>query len=329
VSRKWLAIGAAILVFAAGGGIALRLRAHKLKPAQPAPAAIVPSENNESELTGPVQPQNSILVAAPIEGTLEAFFVDVNQEVYEGQLLGRIHNADLDTAQQQAHLKLDTAQTRATTLAGDQLAARLETSRATVDQSRARVDVDRFEKTYQSQRKLWDLGATARLTFEKAQKDYDESRKALERADASAKQASDRGAAIEAEIDTVNQAVTGATAALDRAKADVANAEIHSPADGIVMARRGAPGELVDLSVKDLFQIGTKLTSLQVSVSPNPATLARIHPGKTATVHVTGITLEELTGTVREVHASEVIVDFTSPAALTKLDLTAQVKLKF
>jgi multidrug resistance efflux pump len=329
VPRKWLIVGAVVLVFAAGGGVAIRLRAHKVKPAQATQAVTVPLENPDTELTGRVRPQSSILVAAPMEGTLEAFFVDVNQEVYQGQLLGRIRNADLENAQQQAQLKLDTTQARATTLAGDQLAARLEASRATVDQSRAHAEIDRLEKGYQNQKKLWDLGATARLAFEKAEKDYKDARAALDRADASAKQASDHAAAIEAEIDAVNRAVTDATAAIERAKADLANAEIHSPADGIVMARRGQPGEAVDPSIKDLLQIGTGLTSLQVAVSPDPAMLARIHPGQAAAVHVNEITPDELTGTVREVRGSEVVIDFTSPVALMKLDQTAHVKLKF
>ena len=39
----------------------------------------------------------TINVAAPIEGTVGAFFADVGQEVFEGQLLARITNGGLET----------------------------------------------------------------------------------------------------------------------------------------------------------------------------------------------------------------------------------------
>ena len=326
--RKWL-IAIALLVVLAAGGIAIRLRAHKLKTAQAPPAVPAAFPATPDDFVGRVQPRKIIQVAAPMEGTLEAFFVDVGQEVYKDQLLGRIRNANLENAEQQAQLDLDKAQTRVTTLGGDQLAARLEASRAEVDQSRARSDVDRLEEIYQNQRKLWDLGATARLAFEKAQKDYTEARGAIDRADRSAKQAAERVAAVDGEIEAANRALTEATGAVDRAKAELANVEIHSPADGIVIARRGQAGEPVDPSMKDLLQIGTELTSLQITVTPDPATLARIHAGQSATIHVSAMAPDELEGTVREAHGPEMILDFTSPVPLTKLDLTAQVRIKF
>jgi multidrug efflux pump subunit AcrA (membrane-fusion protein) len=185
--RKWLITGAAVLMLAAAGGIAIGRRAHKPKPSPVAPAPRAMAESTDAGLNGRVQPRTSVRVAAPMEGTLESFFVDVNQEVYQGQLVGRIRSNNLEAAQQQAQLALDTAQARVTTLSGDQLVVRLEASRAAVDQSRARADVDRLEKIYQRQKGLWEAGATARLTFEKAEKDYTDARATVERADTVAK----------------------------------------------------------------------------------------------------------------------------------------------
>jgi multidrug resistance efflux pump len=326
--RKWLIV-VALLVVLAAGGVAIRLRAHKLKPAQAPPAVPAAVPTSPDDFVGRVQPRTIVQVAAPMEGTLEAFFVEPNQEIYKDQLLGRIRNANLENVQNQARLDLDKAQTRATTLDGEQLAVRLEASRASVDQSRTRTDADRLEKIYQNQKKLWDLGATARLAFEKAQNDYTEARAANDRADKSVKQASEHTAAVDGEIEAAKQAVTDATTALDRAKAELASEEIHSPADGIVIARRGQPGEPVDPSMKDLLQIGTDLTLLQVTVTPDPATFARIHAGQAASVKVLAIGPDEMPGTVREVRGSDVIVDFTSPIPLSKPDVTAQVRIKF
>jgi HlyD family secretion protein len=329
VPRKWWITGAAALVFAAAGGVAVVLRAHKPKSPKVASVPSAAVEPNGISLTGRVQPRASILVAAPLEGTLESFFVDVNQEVYRGQLLGRIRSGTLETAEQQAQLVLDKAETRVTTLSGDQLAARLEASRATVDQSRARTEVERLEKAYRQQKGLWEAGATPRLTFEKAEKDYTAARTAIEHVDTIARQASDRAAAVEAAIEDASRAVADATAALEHAKTELSTAEVHSPADGIVMARRGQPGDPEDPSIKDLLQIGTELTSLQVLLTPDPATLARIHAGQAVTVRVPELAPDEIPGIVREIRGSDVIVDFASPTAATKLDLAAQVRIKF
>jgi multidrug resistance efflux pump len=329
VGRKWLIAGTASVILLIAGFL---LRAHKPKPVthiSPVPAAPAPSETGDITLIGRVQPRTSVLVAAPLEGTLESFFVDIGQEVYKDQLLGKIRSANLDAAEQQAQLDLDKAETRVTTLSGDQLAARLEASRATVDQSRARADVDRLEKLYRQQKGLWDAGATPRLTFEKAEKDYNDAKAAIERVDTVAKLADSRAKTIESGIEDANRAVADRTAALERAKADLANAEIHSPADGIVMARRGQPGEPVNPSIQDLLQIGTELTALQVVLAVNSVQLARIHVGQAAGVRVPEITPDEIPATVSEIRGSDIVVNFTSPTPITKLDLAAQVRIKF
>ena len=330
--RKWVIVGAAALLLAAAG-IAALLRAHnkpKSPHVAPPPAAVARIENKEITLSGRVEPRVSILVPAPLEGTLESFFVEVNQEVYQGQLLGRIRSGTLEAAVQQAQLELDKAESRVTTLSGDQLAGRLEASRATVDQTRARADLERLEKLYRQQKGLWELGATPRLMFEKTEKDYTEAQAAIERADVIAKQAAERAAAVEAALEDANRAITSATAALDRAKSELATAEIHSPVDGIVMARRGQPGDPEDPSIKDLLQIGTELTSLQAILTPDSATLARIHVGQAASVRVPEIAPDEIPGTVREVRGGrDVIVDFSGPTTVAKLDLAAQVRIKF
>jgi len=329
VARKWLIAGtAAVIVLIAG----FLLRAHKPKPVthiSPIPSAPAPSEAGDITLIGRVQPRTSVLVAAPLEGTLESFFVDIGQEVYKDQLLGKIRSANLDAAEQQAQLELDRAETRVTTLGGDQLAARLEASRATVDQSRARADVERLEKLYRQQKGLWEAGATPRLTFEKAEKDYNDAKAAIERVDTVAKLAENRAKAIESGIEEANRTIADRTAALERAKSDLANSEIHSPADGIVLAHRGQPGEPVDPSVKDLLQIGTELTSLQIVLALNSTQLSRIHVGQATSVRVPEISPDEIPATVAEIRGSDIIVDFTAPAPITKLDLAAQVRIKF
>lgn len=323
--RSWIIAGgiaAAIAVIAIAAGIALRLHRPKSTP-PPAPPVPVATE---ADLTGRVEPRTLVPVGAPVAGAIDAYYLDVGQEVYKDQLLGRIRDEDLESAAQQAQLALDTAQTRVTTLDAQQLQAKLEVSRAEADRSRAHSDLDHLEKEYQRQKGLWDVGATPRLVYEKAEKDYNTARDNVEKLDSAAKDAAARASKIASDLEAANRASEEANKGLDQAKADLNRGEIHSPVDGIVAARKGAPGEPVNASATDLFEIATDLTQLQVRLTADPA---RIHAGQTASVRVPELSPEPIPGTVREVQGSQATVDFTSPQPITKLGLNAQVKIKY
>jgi HlyD family secretion protein len=326
VNRRWIIVAGVALVAAVGVTIATRARKPKPAPVATAPPPTIATEAN---LTGRVEPRTVISAGAPMEGVIEAYFLDVGQPVYKDQLLGRIHNSAADSTIAKAQLALDTAQTRVTTLSGQQLAAKLEVSRTEAEQSRARSDLDRLEKNYQRQKGLWDAGATPRLTFEKAEKDYNDAKSGIEKADAGAKDAQTRAAQTAGDLDAANHAVDQATTALERAKTDLTNGEIHSPVDGIILARKGAPNDSVDANSKDLFQIATDLAQLQITLTPALAEVARMHAGQAASIRIPELSPDEIAGKVRTVSGNQVIVDFTSPAPAAKLDLVAQVKIKF
>ena len=175
-----------MVVALVGVGIAVARRTHKIAPAASQRSEPAPAEP-AADLPGRIQPKTVVAVAAPLEGTIEAFYVEPGQPVIQGQLLGRIRSPKMEAAEQQARLDLDTAQARAASLSNDQLAAKLEVSRAAAEQSRARADVDRLDKAYERQKGLWAAGATPRLTFEKAEKDAKDARTQLETLDTVAK----------------------------------------------------------------------------------------------------------------------------------------------
>jgi HlyD family secretion protein len=328
VQGKWIAL-AGVLALAAGAGIVIARR-HRVEAAKPSATPVRPAvEAAEAVLSGRVQPRTILPVGAPAEGVLEAVFVEPGQEVYENQLLGRVHNASLDEAIRQAQASLDQAQGRIVTLNSDALAAKLESSRATAEQSRAQSEFDRLQKIYERQKGLWEAGATARLAFEKSKQDYDEAKAAVARLDDAAKLAAEREKSVAGDLENTNRAVAQSQQALERAKSNQGSAELHSPADGIVFARKAQPGDKVDPSIKDLIEIATQLTSMQISLAPDPLVLVRLRPGQKAKIHIPEITPDEIAGTVREVRGNEAIVDFTSPAPVMKLDLIAQVRITF
>lgn len=311
---------------AAGLSVAWAIR-HKQKPV-PKTAAAVPTvfQGPEITLTGRLEARNSEQVDAPVAGILDAWFVEEGQEVYEDQLVGRIRNADLDNAVQQAQAAVDRAEVRMAQLDAQALNAKLEVSRTTADQIRARNELDRIEKIYQRYKGLMDAGALARLTFEKTQNDYNAARTEAENRDRSAKEAQDRAESVDRDSTEAKAARPALAAALTQAKDAVAACDLHSPADGVVLARNIHQGQEVEAQAKALLTIATELTELAVALPADPAVLARIHAGQHAFVRLDGA---ETPGAVREVRGAEVIVEFTSTSPVTKLGGAAQVRIVF
>ena len=93
---------------------------------------------------------------------------------------------------------------------------------------------------------------------------------------------------------------------------------------------RGAarPGELVDRTAGDLFQIAVALTAMQVIVEPQPPVLARIHPGQSAAIVMAEAPNGAIGGSVREIRDGQVVIDFVSPTPAIRPGLTAQVRIK-
>lgn len=326
---KWLLFGGiTILMAIAGGAISVWRQGAKPKPVAAAPKPIPPPvfSGNEVSLTGKIQAQKVVPVAAPIDGVIDAFFVDVGQDVAEGQLIARIKNVKLDTALEQTTSDLERATTRVSTLEGEIIATRLEASRAAADASRAKAEFERAEKWYTRQKMLFAEGATPRLTYEKADKDYKAAKDDFESKDALARQAEERLQIQNQQLETFRRSLDEKKQALENAKEDVAAGEVHSPVDGTIVSRRGNAGEEIHPSTNDLFSIGVQMAAMEVVIQPPPDVLPRIKAGQKVGIHVAEMN-EELQGTVREIKDGSAIIDFISPTTAIKPGLSAQVKI--
>ena len=327
----WLVAGAAIILAAVGtGALSVLWREHAKPPriAAAPPVQAAPVLASEVSLEGKILALRVVQVAAPVEGTVDVFHVEIGQEIFEGQLIAQINSASLTGAEQQASQLADRARNRLNDLEASIIAARLESSRARAVASRLKTEFDRSEKTYQRQRMLLAAGATPRLTFEKAEKEYLTGQVESASAEALAQQVEIRVDSLLKEQDAVKKTLDERTHELESAKADLAAAEVHAPVDGVIVGRRGNAGDPVDRSMKDLFQIATDLTRLAVVVEPPPPVLANIHPGQTAVVTVSEAQNEPLAAQVKKVENGQVTVEFTSPDPAVKPGLTAQVRIK-
>lgn len=295
----------------------------KTPPPQSPPAAA----GNEVTLTGKIEAQQVIPVAAPIEGIVDELFVEAGADVYEGQLLARIRNGKLDSALESATAEVEKLKARITTLEGSIIAARLEASRAGADATRVKAEYDRIDRAYQRQQMLLKEGATPRLTFEKAEKEFKQIKSEYESVADVARSADERVATLNRDLDAAKKLLDGKTQDLENAKEEAGQGEVKSPVDGMVVARKGVAGEPVSPLMEDFFVLAANLTALQLVVEPDPTMLPRIKPGQVAGIRIAEAG-EELPGIVREMRGeNQVIVEFVSPGAGVKPGMSAQARI--
>ncbi|MGH9627088.1 MAG: HlyD family secretion protein [Bryobacteraceae bacterium] len=326
---KWvlLSLSAILLAVAAGAiGLLRQDRQQKEAPQQKAPEKVV-QDLQEVSLSGRIQAQNVVPVAAPVEGTLEAFFADVGDGVYQGQLLARIRSSALTSQHEAATREAEDSQSRMTNLEGIFSATRLEASRARADATRARSEKDRTARIYERQKMLYGEGATPRLTYEKAEREYKTAELESNTLESLAQAAESRLAGLQIELDNARKRSEEMNRQLEDSATQLAAGEIHSPVDGLITARRGLPGDIVNPAMADLFKIAMDLSSLEVVLEPDPAVLARIRPDQPAMVLVAEDP-EGFAGRVKSVENGQVIVEFKSPNPAVRPGLSAQVKIR-
>ena len=327
---KWLLISVAVVLAAVAAGAFMLWWHERSRQASNAQktgpvAAAVP---DAVTLTGKIQAQHVTLVGAPVEGAVEEFFADVGQEVFEGQLLARIGDSGLETEHQRASDEVERASARLNRLEGDLSAARLEASRASANRSRARTELDRTRKLRQRQQVLHSEGATPRLTFERAEREFAAAEDEAKSHDGVARVADDRVASLIKDIDAARRLLEDKNRELEGAQARIEAGQLHAPVDGIVVGRRGQPGDAVNRDVKDLFQIGVDLGLLSVMLEPEPVVAATLRPGMPATIQIAELGGESLPGTVTSVTDGKVSVEFASPTPLIKPGMSASVRVR-
>jgi multidrug resistance efflux pump len=315
----------AIVLFVAAGVYAVRRRA-------PAPNSVQPIAQNtrpaEISLPATLRAARTVAVPVPIEGKIEAFLVEVGDEVYEGQLLAHVRSEALEAVKQAAETDLEGAETRVRTLEASLSAARLEASRASADASRVRNDLDRASKNFQRQKMLLDAGATPRLVFEKAQNEYTALEAESKKLDLVSSSADERITSVQRELDAARKLLQGKSEDLETVTAHLGTGDVLSPATGVVVSRKGQPGDIVHPSMNDLFQIASDLSTMQAVAEASPAQIAGIKPGQPATVVLAEMGGEMLQGAIANIENGTITVEFANPDVQIKPGLTAQIRLK-
>jgi HlyD family secretion protein len=325
---KWVLLSvSAILLAIAAGALSLLRKPATPQSAQKAVPAPPPPIPDEALLSGKIQAAHILPVHSPTDGILDRWNVQVGEEVLEGQPLGHVRNTMLEAAAEQARSDLESAQSKVTSLEGQILAARLDAARAEADAARARVEVDRLEKIYLRQQMLLREGATPRLVFEKAEREYKTAAEESKTASELAKSTADRVQSYEKDLQLAKSTVQDRQDVLDSANSDLESSNILSPADGAVLKLGVEPGGEVTRGMEDLIQLAVDPALLQVVVEPDPRLLERIKPGMPALVVVPDFSSDGITGDVKEIKGAQVIVEFTSPNPAIKHGMLASVRI--
>ena len=326
---KWIPpLAGVVLLALAVGTVVWRGRRHPVALPSAATAAAIAVARNEVTLQGKIRPQHIMGVAASVPGFIEAFLVEPGQDVYEGQVLARIGAQGLESVREVAQAALERAQEQVSKAEAAVTAARMELSRAEADAQRSRMLLDRAERASARQQTLFREGATPRLVYEKALKEYEAALKDAELIDATVRTGQEH---IQSGMDEVNGAkkiVADKMRLLEEAQGNLSAAEVHSPVDGYVVSRKGEVGGSAEGLGNELFQIATDLYALEVAVEPKADVLKRIVPGQAALVLILDLQSAAMTGVVREIKNNQVTVEFNSTLPAIKPGMQADVRFK-
>ena len=323
---KQVLLTAVLVVAAMAAGALFALRRRGTQAVEVRPAPVTPPAASDVILPALIRSQTTVPVGVPVEGTIESLLVETGQPVYEGQLIARIKNAALETDRQSAAAELERAQTRLSQLESQLIVARADASRARSEASRVQGEFDRTERAHQRQQMLLKEGATPRLVYEKAAKEYEAARADRDTADGLARGAEDRLSLLVRNVDAARQSAEQDTLSLEQKNQAAAASEIRSPVSGLVVVRSRQPGEEVTPDVQDLFQIAVDLSSLEAVIQADPASLARIRTGQEALITVAE-TPDPIPAQVAEIKGAEVILRFQSPSAAVRPGLNAQARI--
>jgi HlyD family secretion protein len=267
-------------------------------------------------------------VGAQINGVIDAFLVDVGQDVYQGQVLARIGSQGLDSSREAAASAVDHAQERVIRAEAAVAGAHLEQSRADAEAQRARFAMERAEAAHSRQQLLFSQGATPRLVYEKAEREYDSARAEFAVMDRAARATFDRVQSLLQEVASAQRILAGENQRLEESQAAFEAADVHAPVDGLLVGRNGEVGKPAREFGDNLFQIATDTYALEVALEPQPPVLKRLRPGQPALVLIPDLQTPGITGDVKEIKGAQVLVEFNSTIPAIRPGMLADVRLK-
>lgn len=322
---KWLLISlAAVLAGAGAGALSLRWKGRPAVPVQKPAAALIQTAPQVT-LSGKLRPQHITTVKADVDGNIDAFLVNVGDDVFTDEVLARIGGSGLESQRDAAAAAVNDAEGVVGRAESTVSNARMEASRAEADQQRARSELDKMRAVYERQQTLNNAGATPKLTWEKAQRDFQSAQQGYDVMDKAARLSAEQLQTSLNVLSAAQKEVLDRNQLLEAARNNMQSAEVRSPVDGTVVGRNGEVGSPAGA---DLFDIATDMYALEVALEPEPQVLKRLRPGQPALILIPDLQSAGIEGQIREIKGNEVIVEFYSTLAAIRPGMPVDVRLK-
>lgn len=267
--------------------------------------------------TGTITPTTTVIVGSQLSGQVVEISADYNSQVKAGQVLARLNRdtllARLDGA------RADLAQMRAARLLADAQAEknRAETRRAeaqladvSAQLERANVMLADAEATFERQTALKARGIATEVTMQAATTQRDAQMTAKRSAEAQTASSRAQLAAlmadakvIEAQKASGDAQVLKAEAVVRQIEVDLANSEIRSPVDGVVVQRNVELGQTVAASLQSptLFLVAQDLKLIEIYVNLDEADVGRVKPDQVVEFTVNAYPGRTFRGRVKQI----------------------------
>lgn len=259
-------------------------------------------------LTGTVEVTKAD-VTAKASGYIKRLCIREGDAVHKGDKAAELERKDLEAAL----LRDVSARAKAgTKLQELQNGARLqELTQAAAETAATKTAADKTERDFTRAAALYADGAVAR-SF------YDDAAAARDTASAQLKKAQAQEALLcagtrEEELQSAREELGQSQAVVDMSEAAVADLNVQSPLDGVVLTKNYEEGEYVTAGMP--IATIADLSDCWVRVYLSPAELAKIKVGSTAKVMVDGMSERSFTGCIREISDK---AEYTPRQSITK-----------
>lgn len=258
-------------------------------------------------LPGDIQPIQNIPIYARANGYVLKRFVDIGDNVKEGELLAIIDTPELDQQVQQAAANLRLAQANLTSALSDRqnYAAQLFAADATIKQSRTNLEYSTVElKRYQA---LATEGALSYEQRDQALKQFNSDTAAIQVAKQNREAQVAQLVSADAKIAAAKQSVESAEASLKQLKALQAFQKVVAPSDGVITDRLVDAGALVAAGgATGTTQLLTmaKTDVLRIYVDVPQSDYRYIHNGDKAAILLQEFPGQSFTGIVTNIAGS-------------------------
>lgn len=267
--------------------------------------------------TGAISPTTTVIVGSQLSGQVVEILADYNSAVTTGQVLARLNSdqirARLDGARadhQQVRATLGVQEAQTEKARADMARAEAVAADMRAQSEKSAAQLADAEKTLQRQSELESRGFASQVALQAARTQRDTLRAQRNSSLAQIDSASAQMTAIRADLKVIEAQMLATEAQIAQRAAmvrqievDLANTEIRSPVDGVVIQRNVELGMPVAASLQapTLFLVAQDLRKIEIQANVDEADVGRVQVGQTVSFTVNAYPGRTFAGSVKQV----------------------------